>query len=104
LIRVAQQSGGAALGLNCSNLNGDLQPLGTQTQVANIVVQRDDRSDRTAKIYADFFKEHPDHLQSGRFIREYQEVCPERAERGLPPLEDAPRQQPDGDDHIAQIP
>jgi hypothetical protein len=49
--------------------------------VTNIVIRRDEQSLKAMRIYSDFFKQHPEHPQSVRYIREYEE---ELEARGLP--------------------
>jgi hypothetical protein len=96
LFAVAYTIGGHSL-----NLPGaapfDLQPTGQRQQV-NIVIQRDDQSDRVAKVYADFFSqpENSGHAQAQRFVREYRELVAERAALGLQPVDEDAPQLPDG--------
>jgi hypothetical protein len=79
----AHNIGSAVLNLPMLTVRRELQP--SQRQVTNIVIRRDEQSDRVAKIYADFFSrpENRGHPQAERFVREYRELVAERAESGL---------------------
>lgn len=54
--------------------DGEPLKLPNTPNVTNIVIQRDEHSDRAAKIYHDFFRANPDHPQAQRYIREFDEL------------------------------
>jgi hypothetical protein len=62
----AHNIGSAVLGLPALTVRSDLQQPTAQS-VVNLVMYRDGQSDRVARTYFDFFRQHPEHPQSGRF-------------------------------------
>jgi hypothetical protein len=54
--------------------DGEPLKLPSAPNVTNIIVQRDEHSDKASKIYHDFFRQHPDHPQAQRYIREFDEL------------------------------
>lgn len=62
--------------------DGEPLKLPAAANITNIVVQRDEHSDKAAKIYHDFFKQNPDHPQAQRYVREYEELVSPEKRRG----------------------
>lgn len=54
--------------------DGEPLKLSNAPNVTNIIVQRDEHSDKASKIYHDFFRANPDHPQAARYIREHDEL------------------------------